>query len=39
MARIATKARKKVTTKVKTRVYDTVNYLRDEPMWLLICKL
>jgi probable addiction module antidote protein len=30
MAKIATNVRKKVTTKVKTRAYDTANYLRDE---------
>ncbi len=30
MPRTPTKARKKNTTKVKTRAYDTANYLRDE---------
>ncbi len=30
MAKTVSKARKKVVAKVKTRVYDTTHYLRDE---------
>lgn len=30
MAKTVTKRRKKVTTKVKTRVHDTASYLRDD---------
>jgi DNA-binding phage protein len=30
MARKTNQARKQATTKTKTRVYDTANYLRDE---------